>query len=88
MEKILIFKSPSCAPCKQMEPIIDDAIHSKLEYEFEIYDITVDTEIASKYRVRSVPTFIALGVHDTVLSVRTGFMTAHNFDKWMKDSDV
>jgi putative thioredoxin len=54
---ILYFSAPWCGPCKTLGPIMD-----KLSGLFNIRKINcdVDTEIAAKYSVRSVPTLILL----------------------------
>ena len=54
---ILYFSAPWCGPCKTLGPIMD-----KLSGLFNIRKINcdVDTEMAAKYSVRSVPTLILL----------------------------
>lgn len=54
---ILYFSAPWCGPCKTLGPRMD-----KLSGLFNIRKINcdVDTEMAAKYSVRSVPTLILL----------------------------
>ena len=48
-----------CGPCKMMSPIVDEIAEE--ESEIKVCNINIDQamEIAQKYRVMSIPTFIA-----------------------------
>ena len=61
MLKILDFWAEWCGPCKFMEPIIDE-LERELKGKVEIKKINVDEnqEMAAKYNVMSIPTYIFL----------------------------
>ena len=53
------FSAEWCGPCKMMSPIVDEIAEE--ESEIKVCNINIDQamEIAQKYRVMSIPTFIA-----------------------------
>ena len=56
---IIDFYADWCGPCKMMSPIVDEIAEE--ESEIKVCNINIDQamEIAQKYRVMSIPTFIA-----------------------------
>ena len=52
------FYADWCGPCKMMSPIVDEIAEE--ESEIKVCNINIDQamEIAQKYRVMSIPTFI------------------------------
>ena len=64
-KEILFFSSPWCGPCRQMKSMLSESIMSELN--MRIIDIANDMEIATKYEVMNVPTFIKLvdGLEET-----------------------
>ena len=59
--KLLDFWAVWCAPCRIMEPIIEE-IEKELgdKVEFEKINVDENQEKASKYGVMSIPTYIVL----------------------------
>ena len=64
-KEILFFSSPWCGPCRQMKSMLSESIISELN--IRIIDIANDMEIATKYEVMNVPTFIKVvdGLEET-----------------------
>ena len=64
-KEILFFSSPWCGPCRQMKSMLSESIISELN--MRIIDIANDMEIATKYEVMNVPTFIKVvdGLEET-----------------------
>lgn len=59
MIKLIDLKASWCSPCRLMEPIIHELEEEfKGKVEFEEIDVDEKPEIASKYGVLSIPTYI------------------------------
>ncbi len=71
-EEILFFSAPWCGPCKQMKTMLTQSIRDELN--IKIIDITEDMEIAAKYEVMNVPSFIKVK-DDKVISRKVGSTT-------------
>ena len=54
--ELLFFSAPWCGPCKQMKSMLNESIQNELN--MRIVDISEDMEIAAKYNVMNVPTFV------------------------------
>ena len=76
---VLVFTSPTCAPCKlQQLPIIDRILldwHDKIEVE--IVDVTEKPEAAAQYGVWSLPTTIVLDAQRKVIAINQGVAPEH-----------
>jgi S1-C subfamily serine protease len=55
---LLDFSSPSCGPCHQMRPTIQQLIQSG--YPVQEIDISRDTALARRYKITQVPAFVVL----------------------------
>lgn len=52
------FYADWCGPCKSMSPIIDEIADEKNDVKVGKLNIDEQMEIAKKYRVMSIPTFV------------------------------
>ena len=61
MTKFLDFWAIWCSPCKIMEPVIEE-LEKELKGKMEIEKINVDEkpDMAAKYGVMSIPTYVIL----------------------------
>lgn len=61
MTKLLDFWAPWCGPCRIMNPIIEE-LEKELGEKIKVEKINVDEnqEMASKYSVMSIPTYIVV----------------------------
>ena len=61
MVKLLDFWAEWCGPCKFMEPVLEE-LEKELKGKVEIEKINVDEkqEMAAKYGVMSIPTYIVV----------------------------
>lgn len=59
MVKLLDFWAPWCAPCKIMNPILEE-IKKEFEGKVEVEEINVDekSELSQRYGVMSIPTYV------------------------------
>ncbi len=71
---LLVFTSPTCAPCKlQQLPIVDRVLvdwHDKID--FELVDVAERPDVAIQYGVWSVPTTIVLDAQRQVIAINQG----------------
>jgi thioredoxin 1 len=58
--EVLKFETDSCVPCKSMKPSWERAIENYPSYTFTVVDCSSDLSKATKFGVRSVPTFVIL----------------------------
>lgn len=71
---LLVFTSPTCAPCKlQQLPIIDRLlIDWRDKIEVELIDVTQQPAAAAQYGVWSLPTTIVLDAQRQVVAINQG----------------
>ena len=71
---LLVFTSPTCAPCKlQQLPIVDRVLvdwHDKIDCN--LVDVAERPEVATQYGVWSVPTTIVLDAQRQVIAINQG----------------
>ncbi|MCX8189251.1 MAG: thioredoxin [Nitrososphaeria archaeon] len=81
---LVYFWAPWCNPCKHMAPIVEK-ISKKYEDQINIGKVNVSScpEIASKYFVAAVPTFI-LFREGTILEVLVGAVSERRLDNMIK----
>lgn len=66
MKTIARFYATWCQPCKNMEPIYDDAKKQFPDYSYIDIDIDLNPQTRIDYNVRSVPTVMMLEGKDEV----------------------
>ena len=71
-EQILFFSAPWCGPCKSMKSMLSESIRNELN--IKIIDISEDMEIAAKYEVMNVPSFVKIK-DDKIVSRKVGSTT-------------
>jgi len=67
-----------CGPCRMMAPVIDDASKEINNVKFAKLNIDEENEIASKYNVQSIPTFIIFKLGKETNRV-VGYMNKDDF---------
>ncbi len=71
---LLDFYATWCGPCKMMSPIVEE-IEKEMQGKAKIYKIDIDEEreLAIKYEIMSIPTFVILKngeVSETAVGMR------------------
>ncbi len=71
---LLVFTSPTCAPCKlQQLPIIDRVLVDwRDQVDLEVVDVTEQPDVAAQYGVWSLPTTIVLDAKRNVVAINQG----------------
>ena len=71
---LLVFTSPTCAPCKlQQQPIIDRILVDwRDKIEVDVIDVTEQPGVAAQYGVWSLPTTIVLDANRSVIAINQG----------------
>lgn len=75
MKTVLKFSANFCNPCKQLKPIFEDVVGSLTDIKVVDIDVEEHPEIASKYKVRGVPTVIVTDENDNILAMKSGMMS-------------
>lgn len=57
---LIDFWAPWCGPCRMVGPIIDEIAAEHPEYKVVKINVDEEVELASRYRVASIPTLIVM----------------------------
>ena len=85
MDKILLFKLPTCGPCKLLSKLFEQLHISK---EDIMLDEDENEELADKYNVKSVPTVIVLNNEGEELGRFVGTRTKEQLLEELKNYEV
>ncbi|KAA1173286.1 thioredoxin family protein [Marinobacter salinexigens] len=79
---LLDFWAPWCAPCKVMNPVLEQ--FSELNPDNAVIKVDVDQkhEIAAKFGVRAIPTLVLLR-RDQFMGQETGSKSLKDLNKWI-----
>jgi thioredoxin-like negative regulator of GroEL len=79
---VVDFYTAVCAPCMQMVPVVAAVEASRPDLAFFKVDAGAHMELAARYGVRSVPTFIVME-RGQVKCQKVGKMTADQMNDWI-----
>lgn len=54
------FYADWCSPCKQLSPIIEEVASEKTDVKFVKIDVDIESDLAQKYNVISIPTLVVI----------------------------
>lgn len=81
---IIDFSASWCGPCRMMEPVLEDFSTRQSEVDILKVDIDEFEELAMKYSVMYVPTFVVT-FGGKELGRTSGFMEIGDFEKFVND---
>jgi thioredoxin 1 len=81
MKKVLRFTASWCQPCKMLAKNLDSI---KTDVRIEIVDIDEQSDLATKYLIRSVPSMIMFD-NDTEAKRLVGVKTTKELEAWLND---
>jgi len=75
-----------CAPCKQIEPIIEE-LAEELKDEIKVgkVDVETDGDIANRYSVRGIPTFLIFKNGEVINQITSGTVKKETFLEILKN---
>lgn len=81
---IIDFHAEWCGPCKMLSPVLNEVAEENSE--IEIYKVNVDNEheVASKFKVRSIPTLLFVPV-DGEPDLHVGMMPKNIIEDKIRD---
>jgi thioredoxin len=82
-EVIIDFHAPWCGPCKAMEPVLSALDGEPLP--IVKVDIDAETDLAVRFGIRGVPTFVVLRDGE-VVAQKVGAMASSAMKKWIADA--
>lgn len=80
--KVLKFYADWCGPCKSLSKTIEN--HYKGDVPVEEVDIDKNTEMATKYGIRNIPTCILVDDSGTEIKRKSGAMMIDQFEEFVK----
>ena len=60
MKQVYYFTADWCGPCKKVRPIVEELSRDQSEVKFQIIDVDSEGELARRFEVKSIPTFILI----------------------------
>lgn len=79
---LLDFYADWCGPCKMMAPVVDEIARSESVLKI---DIEKFPELAQKFEVRSIPTFVVVK-NQEISAFRLGASSKNDFLSWWNNN--
>lgn len=79
---LIDFFTDGCGPCRMMNPVLDDIERDRAEIKVVKIDAAADCELAAKYHVSAVPTFLLLK-HGQVKAQLLGARSKKDMLSWI-----
>lgn len=80
MVKVLDFWAQWCGPCRLMSPVVEDLAKT---YNIEKVEVDENTELATQYNIKAIPTFVML-VDGKEVDRLTGAVSREKLEEWIK----
>jgi len=82
MNKVMMFSSETCAPCKQMKAIMENIDHTAVHLEY--LDARQEREQVLKYGMRTLPTFVMTDGDGNKIKQYSGVMSPEEYEAWLE----
>jgi thioredoxin 1 len=83
VKTILYFTAEWCGPCKKTRPIVEELNKDLSLTNIKIIDVDSEMELAKKFEIKSVPTFIVIKDNEEINRV-VGAQTKQSLLELMK----
>ena len=83
MKQVYYFTADWCGPCKKVRPIVDELSRDQAEVKFQIIDVDSEGELARRFEVKSIPTFILIEDGKQINRI-TGAQTKTDLEKFIQ----
>jgi thioredoxin 1 len=60
VKQVYYFTADWCSPCKKVRPIVEELTRDQSEVKFQIIDVDSEGELARRFEIKSIPTFILI----------------------------
>jgi thioredoxin 1 len=60
VKQVYYFTADWCGPCKKVRPIVEELTRDQSEVKFQIIDVDSEGELARRFEIKSIPTFILI----------------------------
>jgi len=84
MKTVYYFTADWCQPCKRTRPIVEELSREQAVAIFRIIDVDDTFELARKFEVRSIPTFILIDNQKEIGRI-TGGQTKESLEKFINE---
>jgi thioredoxin len=87
MSHVLYFTADWCGPCKKVRPVVEELNRDQSYAKFQVIDVDSEQELARKFEVKSIPTFIF--IRDGIeINRLTGAQTREKLLEMLKDEKI
>ena len=83
MSHVLYFTADWCNPCKKVKPIVEEMNRESIT-KFQLVDVDSEMELAKRFEIRSVPTFILIKDGEEIKRT-TGAQTRGQLEAFIND---
>lgn len=60
MKKVIMFSASWCGPCQKTKPTFNTLKESASDVEYQLVDVDENSDLAQRFNIRAVPTFVLL----------------------------
>jgi len=84
---VFYFTADWCQPCKNIKPIIKEINREKVGLKFHMIDADIEQELAKKFKIQSLPTFIIINQGKEIQRL-TGLQTKEKLQEFLTFAEM